>query len=406
MWGLIGDMLEKDGRTIKKILYNDVVVLDLKQIPIKNNNYDWNGSIGKIIECRWRDSYFPLHIYDKDKTHLHIRLIGDLFNEDIVFRIKPGNLTQCKVGSIIKNIYANKKYNWMIPIIGEENARVYTYSSTKTVECRCPSCGNIYQEAIQYIYSKHQLDCALCSDGISYPEKVFANLLTLSNIEFHRQFYIKEHRVRYDFYIPSLKTIVETHGIQHYEKGSFYGDEEYLIAQKEKDKLKKEIALQLFPIDNYIELDCRYSDINFIMSKIKETELANHIKWETIDLDYINKNSHKSLMIEVCNKRKEDNLSVQELMGLFNLSKSCVTKWLKVGNEHGWCVYEPKIEMSNGGKKSSRMVRGVNQTTGEVVEFYSAREASRQLKCHHSTITACLKRSSRFALGYRWEYID
>ncbi len=62
--------------------------------------------------------------------------------------------------------------------------------------------------------------CKRCGDGISYGEKFVYSMLCELNIDFITQLshitFSWCEKYKYDFYIPSINTIVEVHGRQHY----------------------------------------------------------------------------------------------------------------------------------------------------------------------------------------------
>lgn len=70
----------------------------------------------------------------------------------------------------------------------------------------------------------------------------------------------------------------------------------------------------------------------------------------------------------------------------------------------GMPVSEEKRQMLSllGRKK----VKGVNRTTGEVLVFDSAREASRQLKVDYFTLTAACRKIKPSYKNFIWEYIN
>ena len=109
------------------------------------------------------------------------------------------------------------------------------------------------------------------SDGISIPEKFMWNVLKELNIEFKTQLNKKDfdwcQNYKYDFYIPSLNMVIETHGRQHYEKS----DRGRTLEEEQlNDKLKKELALNN-NIKNYIIVDCRKSELEWLKENtIKE----------------------------------------------------------------------------------------------------------------------------------------
>ncbi|MEM5599205.1 hypothetical protein AAHB53_28045 [Niallia circulans] len=61
-----------------------------------------------------------------------------------------------------------------------------------------------------------------CSDGFSIPEKFMFNLLDYLQVDFdYQKVFDWSLGKRYDFYIPMLNCIIETHGAQHYQYSGF-----------------------------------------------------------------------------------------------------------------------------------------------------------------------------------------
>lgn len=83
---------------------------------------------------------------------------------------------------------------------------------------------------------------------------------------------------RYDFYLIDYDIILEINGIQHYQQKWDYRDE------VENDKRKKEFAFSCgYTEDNYIVLDCRKSNIDFIKSSLFNSKLINIFDFNTVD---------------------------------------------------------------------------------------------------------------------------
>lgn len=66
-------------------------------------------------------------------------------------------------------------------------------------------------------------------------------------LEKHGIDHVQEHRIlpfhyRYDFYVPSLKVLIEYHGQQHYMPVVIFGGEEGFKQTKKRDKAKRELA--------------------------------------------------------------------------------------------------------------------------------------------------------------------
>ena len=133
----------------------------------------------------------------------------------------------------------------------------------------------------------------------SYPERVMASLLDLLNVNYEREKVFSWSHVqnsgddslngikRYDFYIPSLSTIIEMHGEQHYS-GSFEKiGGRTLLQEQENDSIKEKLAKDN-GIQHYIVINASISDIKYIRDSIKDnqdfTELLDiqDINWKDV----------------------------------------------------------------------------------------------------------------------------
>lgn len=167
-----------------------------------------------------------------------------------------------------------------------EDGYKYRQSSSVRLDWKCLECDTIIRDRVIGSINLRGLSCPLCSDSISTPEKVMYCLLKEMNIEFEMQkrFSWLDNRY-YDFYLTDYNTIIEMHGIQHYEK-TWKGKS--LDEQKKVDKIKRESALGN-GIGYYIEIDARESDYNFIKNNIINSVLSKilstkEVSWEKVFL--------------------------------------------------------------------------------------------------------------------------
>lgn len=146
-----------------------------------------------------------------------------------------------------------------------------------------------YERDIIVKYSSQQLKG-------SYPEKIIASLLKILNVDFSREVVFpwsmnilddKGRRVfkRYDFYIPSLSTIIEVHGAQHYEGGFEYLGGRSLDEEIENDRLKKVLAVDN-GVEHYITINASISSVEYI----KNSVIANKEFCELFNIENINWN--------------------------------------------------------------------------------------------------------------------
>lgn len=235
------------------------------------------------------------------------------------------------------------KARWMCDLgVSEEDAKKYTFRSSKKIEVICPHCGNKKKCRIDSIHKNHSIGC-ICSDKQSYPEKLMYSILKQLNIEFETQYSPKWiEGKRYDFYIPKLNTIIETHGLQHYE---YTGLKRSLEEEKENDKIKNEIALNN-GINNYIIIDCRKSELDWIKNNIFNSKLnslldLNNIDWNVCEYFACNSN----LIKEACNYKSENpNMTTTQIGNIMGYDLKTIRRWLKRGNSLGWCVYDAQKE--------------------------------------------------------------
>jgi len=245
------------------------------------------------------------------------------------------------------NIVAKPNTHWMIKYFqgGYDEAKLYTYRSDKIVEFKCPDCGEIRKKKVNELYSFHSIGCK-CGDGVSYPNKFIYAILNQLNIDYsHEVNFLWASNKFYDVYIENIQLIIENHGKQHYSKNGFHTfGGRTLEEEQANDKYKKESALQN-GIKYYIELDCRKSELNWIKDSVMKSQLPNllHFKEEDIDWLECERYATKNIVKEVCDYKKENPfMSIKELIIKFHSSESTIRKYLKSGNELGWCVYIPK----------------------------------------------------------------
>ena len=292
-------------------------------------------------------------------------------------------------------------------LINHEDGYKYTKSSNKKVDWKCPECGNIIKNKTINNVAIFGLSCPKCSDGISYPEKFMYNLLQQLNVDFKYQFspkWIKPKR--YDFYIPSKNLIIEMDGGYGNDHSSYESKEIDMI----KDKLAQEHEIEV------IRINCNYGHKNkfeYIKNNILTSQLINIFNFVNVDLKLIDCNSYKSIVLEVC-KEKHDlpKISVLELSHKYKLHKTTIRRYLKIGNNNGWCTYNKDEEIIEGNAKAikhnqkcfSKKILCI--TTGKIYD--SCSEAARQLHLSESNISSCcIQKPHHLSTGkLKWKYIN
>jgi len=160
-----------------------------------------------------------------------------------------------------------------------------------------------------------------------------------------------------------MELFVRTHGLQHYEEtqGAYWGSlEEIQSNDKDKEELAKENG-----IDNYIVIDCRLSDMEFIRNSILKSDLPNLLNFKMEDIDWLKCHEWacNSLVKVVCDLWSGGIKNVTKIVEESKISKSTVIKYLHRGVELGWCDYDPIEESRKSGAENKRVLRKVICTT-------------------------------------------
>lgn len=288
------------------------------------------------------------------------------------------------------------KARWMVDLgVSEEDSKTNTPCSNKEVEVKCPDCGKIKKKRINRIYNERSISCS-CGDGVSYPEKLMESLLIQLGVKYKRQYKADwSKNKRYDFYLPNYNIIIETHGIQHYEESNRGRS---LKEEQDNDKSKKDSALKN-GIKNYIIIDCRKSELEYIKNNILDSGLnelfdLNKINWSKCG-EYALKNKVK----EVCDYyKKHQGISTTDLAKEFSMSRDIMVIYLKQGTKLGWCEYD-----------ENHKSKPVSQFTlkGEFIKTYSSiMEAERETGIYNSNINKCCKGKRKTTGGYIWKYVE
>ena len=151
--------------------------------------------------------------------------------------------------------------------------------------------------------------CNKCSN-FSSGEKLIEEILTDIGVEFNREFKFDSckgefgNKLPFDFFIPSLKMLIEFDGRQHFESVDKFGGEEYLSRLKINDEIKnkwclenninlirinyKNIKEETKKLISTIEREINKSDK--IIDIVKQKDKFNRLIMNKIDESILNKN--------------------------------------------------------------------------------------------------------------------
>lgn len=235
-------------------------------------------------------------------------------------------------------------------LLNPEDGYKYIEGSNVKLNWKCSQCSVIIRNRQSTSIIKSNYVCNNCSDGFSYPEKVMFNLLRELNSNFiYETSFEWSNNKRYDFYIPSLNIIIETHGMQHFEQTGRKGART-LKDEQSNDRYKYELAIvNGVKPENYIIIDCRYSDFEFIKNNVLNSRLAELFDLSNVDWDIIWSNSQKSIVFEIVDLW-DKGLSTMEISMLTKCGKYKVVNILKKASKMGICSYNQKESTSRSWK--------------------------------------------------------
>jgi len=309
---------------------------------------------------------------------------------------------------------------WMIQwLSNKEDAYKYKSQSHSKILFKCIYCGCEKLRKIDHFYSK-KLGC--CNDGLSYPNKFIFSLLQQLNLTFKPEYKAKwSNSKRYDFYFKynNEKYIIEANGEQHYEK-SFYTmkNGRTLEDEQENDRFKKELALQNdIKEENYIIIDCRLSNLDWIKNNILKSNLASQINLNAIDWLKCHEFACSNRVKEACDIWNTYNFEFATDLGkTMNISGSTAQKYLKMGNRLNWCNYDSEKANINKYKKATEINKLINSKAVICLEtkqvYISATEcANKSLKdfgviMNNGGISRVCREERNYHKGHHFKYIE
>lgn len=296
--------------------------------------------------------------------------------EDNLFK---GNGCVCCNNSplaIVENINSIYKIDkWMIPIVGEENSKIYSHGSTEKIYPTCPYCGRKKSKKMKIcdIYVSNSMRC-VCSDKVSYPEKFIHNILEQLKINFITQLskanfkWCKDYR--YDFYFEYNNEIfiLETHGNQHYASNSNF--KMSLEEVQLNDRLKKELALANgVKSENYIVIDCRKSNLEWIKyneNGVLKSKLNDLFDLSKIDWNKVEEFACSNLVKVTCDLwNNNPELTTFDISNIMKISETTVLRYSRIGQKLNWHIPNAEIRKINGST-----IRLIRRTSSKPIEVF------------------------------------
>lgn len=225
-----------------------------------------------------------------------------------------------------------------------------TFASNKKVLMKCPDCGTEKYCTPNYL-SASSFPCKMCGDGVSYPEKIMFNMLGQLEIDFISEYSPSwAGRSRYDFYIPSKNLIIEMDGAFHYIDNDMSNTtkEEAMNLDNRKELLANKHGI------NVIRVDSRTSRIEYIKSKIKESEVIHTLDKTEDSIDWIecHRFACSSRVKEACDLWNSGIRSTNQIGDIMKVYQSTTCNYLKKGSMCGMCDYDPVVAKSEAARNT------------------------------------------------------
>jgi len=281
------------------------------------------------------------------------------------------------------------KYPYLLRYFIDVND-AYNYSPCSDVflEFKCPDCGYIKKIQIKTFVKFQGFICPKCGDGISYPEKFMFNFLEQLDVIFNTQYNpIWAFSKKYDFYIPDYNVIIETNGEQHYTNSFGQIGSKTVEETQVNDNTKFDLAMNN-NISEYIIIDCRKSNLDWIKNNIINSKLSNLFDLSNIDWNKCHEFACNSRVKEVSELWNNAIHSTADISKITNLHRSTIRRYLKLGRSLGWNDYDEIIAKKSGGISQKKQVICLNtleifESSKEVQEKYNIHKTDVWRLCHN-----------------------
>lgn len=251
-------------RTKVKIIFDGIVY---HQTPMAHLKYPPENFLDQEIfllkaKRKWGDKY-DYSLVEFVSTHHKVKIIYD----GVIYEQLPNNHLN----------YAPERRNTRTLEEFIEDAKAvhnnkYTYDKSVYIKdsCKititCPLHGDFEQKPSVHLRGS---GCKKCCETIG--ERKIARVLDEMGLEYKRQHFFEECKnisyLKFDFYLPTLRTCIEFDGIQHFEPIEFFGGITAFERQKKNDSIK-----QSYCEENFIDLiRIRYDRIDSISDILWES---------------------------------------------------------------------------------------------------------------------------------------
>ncbi len=150
-------------------------------------------------------------------------------------------------------------------VTNREDLFNYRHTSLKKISTTCPKCNKVTKIRVVDLLMDNYL-CSCSKQKSSFGERVTQAYLDILGVEYEKEYMFKGLGLkRFDFYLPEFNTVVEVHGMQHYQEVTGYMSHE---VTKESDIEKRQYCKD-YNI-TYVEIDARKSTFKHVIGSLNQ----------------------------------------------------------------------------------------------------------------------------------------
>ena len=178
----------------------------------------------------------------KSRVTITCKVHGD-FNQTAARHMNGAGCKLCAAEQIGKSFRSSTEE--FVTNAKEVHGYLYDYSLVEyetvhiPVKIICKKHGIFEQKPANHLRGA---GCNTCRS--SKGELAIFEILNKNNIKFIPQYILSEQHntFRFDFYIPSIRVLIEFQGVQHYKAIDYFGGEKVLLETQNRDQLKRVLA--------------------------------------------------------------------------------------------------------------------------------------------------------------------
>jgi len=338
-----------------KLIHKFLDTSNLPKLNGKSQRINWKDCIGKNVYFEYDNLKGYIKILDYKSAYNSTQNQLSLQYNGTFVTTCTSNFLKLNIPTLFNKETKSFKYKYSIGDIiinGNDHMLIleqirihYITKSNRGYRIKCLDCNYEYKTLEQKMSS-----CPICGKRSSFAERFIYNMVFQAGIAFEPQKefeWLPNHY--YDVYLPNQNTIIEIHGIQHYEIVGMYSrlQPKKLYSSTVKRDILKYNAANNNGLDYYIVNASCVSNSRFndkgIKTFIKEIKKSlPFIDYSKIDFIECEKFANYKYIFKEC-QLWNNGKSIDEIQSLLNKSKDLISLKLRLGNKYNLCTYDKAL---------------------------------------------------------------